>query len=131
LPFISTENSGKQRSPGIIKLIQDGVKGRTKTFQTALLPRTVLSTVSAENPTAFLAQREMQSWQILHLEPSSLWRPDKFATPPGLGADGSHLSATLYYLSHPPNSSNKVSDNKAALIYDQIASRLSKFKLGG
>jgi hypothetical protein len=78
----------------------------------------------------------MQSWQILHLEPSSLWRPDKFATPPGLGADGFHLSATLYYLSHPPNSSNsdssnKVSDNKAALIYDQIASRLSKFKLGG
>ncbi|MCD4764623.1 MAG: AAA family ATPase [Desulfobacterales bacterium] len=131
-PFISTENSGKQRGPGIIKLIQDGVKGRTKTFQAALLPRTVLSTVSAENPTAFLAQREMQSWQILHLEPSSLWRPDKFATPPGLGADGSHLSATLYYLSHPPDSSNldssnKVSDNKAALIYDQIASRLSKF----
>ena len=33
----------------------------------------------------------------------------------------------MYYLSHPPDSSNKVSDNKAALIYDQIASRLSKF----
>jgi len=127
LPFISTENSGKQKDPSIIKLIQDGVKGRTKTFQTAALPRTVLSTVNAENPTAFLAQREMQSWRVLRLEPSSLWRPDKFATPPGLGADGSHLSATLYYLSHPPDSSNKASDNKAALTYDQIASRLSKF----
>ncbi len=136
-PFISTKNSGKQRDPGIIKLIQDGVKGRTKTFQAAVLPRTVLSAVNAENPTAFLAQREMQSWRVLLLEPSSLWMPDKFATPPGLGADGSHLSATLYYLSHPPDSSNidssnldssnKVSDNKAALIYDQIASRLSKF----
>ena len=126
-PFISTENAGKQRGPGIIKLIQDGVKGRTKTFQAAGLPRTVLSAVNAENPTAFLAQCEMQSWQVLRLEPSSLWRPDKFATPPGLGADGSHLSATLYYLSHPPDSSNKVSDNKAALVYDQIASRLSKF----
>jgi predicted ATPase len=130
-PFISTEHSGKQR-PSIIKLIQDGVKGRTKTFQAAALPRTVLSAVNAENPTAFLAQREMQSWRVLRLEPSSLWRPDQFATPPGLGADGSHLSATLYSLSHSPDSSNldssnKVSDHKAALIYDQIASRLSKF----
>lgn len=126
-PFISTENSGKQKDSGIIKLSQDGIKGRTKTFQAAGLPRTVLSTVNAENPTAFLAQREMQSWRVLRLEPSSLWAPDKFATPPGLGADGSHLPATLYYLSHPLDSSNKVSENKAALTYDQIASRLSKF----
>ncbi|MBU4288066.1 MAG: AAA family ATPase [Proteobacteria bacterium] len=126
LPFIKTENSGKQKGSSIIKLIQDGIKGRTKTFQAASLPRTVLSTVNAENPTAFLAQREMQSWRVLRLEPSSLWRPDKFATPPGLGADGSHLSATLYYLSRLRGSSNKASDNKAALIYDQIALRLSK-----
>jgi len=126
-PFISTENSGKQKGTSIIKLSQDGIKGRTKAFQAASLPRTVLSAVSAENPTAFLARREMQSWRVLHLDPSSLWRPDKFATPPGLGADGSHLSATLYYLSHPRAISNKASDNKAALIYDQIASRLSKF----
>jgi len=61
------------------------------------------------------------------LKPSSLWIPDKFVTPPGLGADGSHLPATLYYLSHPRGSSNKVSGNKAASIYDQIASSLSKF----
>jgi len=127
LPFIRTENSGKQKDSSIIKLIQDGIQGRTKTFQAASLPRSVLSAVNAENPTAFLAQREMQSWRVLHLKPSSLWIPDKFATPPGLGADGSHLPATLYYLSHAPGSSNKVSDNKAVLTYDQIASRLSKF----
>ncbi len=127
LPFISTENSGKQKASGIIKLIQDGVKGRTKTFQATGLPRTVLSTVNAENPTAFLAQREMQSWRVLSLEPSSLRASDKFVSPSELGDDGSHLPATLYYLSHAQGSSNKVSDNKAALIYDQIASRLSKF----
>ncbi|MBU2521569.1 MAG: AAA family ATPase [Proteobacteria bacterium] len=127
LPFISTENSGKQKDSSIIKLIQDGIQGRTKTFQLAALPRTVLSTATSENPTAFLARREMQSWRVLRLEPSSLWASDKFATPPGLGADGSHIPATLYYLSHVPGSSNKVSDNKAVLTYDQIASRLSKF----
>ncbi|MBU4388744.1 MAG: AAA family ATPase, partial [Proteobacteria bacterium] len=122
LPFISTENSGKQKDSSIIKLIQDGIQGRTKTFQLAALPRTVLSTATSENPTAFLARREMQSWRVLRLEPSSLWASDKFATPPGLGADGSHIPATLYYLSHVPGSSNK-----AVLTYDQIASRLSKF----
>jgi hypothetical protein len=126
LPFITTENSGKQKDSSIIKLIQDGIQGRTKSFQLAALPRTVLSTATSENPTTFLARREMQSWRVLRLEPSSLWASDKFATPPGLGADGSHLPATLYYLSHAPGSSNKVSDNKAELIYDRIASRLSK-----
>lgn len=126
-PFISTENSGKQKGTSIIKLSQDGIQGRTKTFQAASLPRTVLSAVTAENPTAFLAQRAMQSWRILHLDPLSLRTSDKLVTSPGLGADGSHLSATLYYLSHPRGSSNKVSDNKAALIYNQIALRLSKF----
>jgi len=127
LPFISTENSGKQKDPSIIKLIQDGIKGRTKTFQTASLPRTVLSAVNAENPTAFLAQREMQSWRVLRLDPSSLRASDKFASPSELGDDGSHLPATLYYLSHAPGSSNKASDNKAVLTYDQIASHVSKF----
>ena len=125
-PFITTESSGKRKDSGIIKLIQDGIQGRTKTFQAAGLPRTVLSAVNAENPTAFLAQREMQSWRVLRLEPSSLRASDKFVSPSELGDDGSHLPATLYYLSHAQGSSNKVSDNKSESIYDRIASRLSK-----
>lgn len=86
-PFISTEGNNENRT---IKLHQDGGGGRPKTFLARTLPRTVLSTVNAtESPTALLARREMQSWQLLQLEPTALREPDEFTTHPGLGADGS------------------------------------------
>jgi predicted ATPase len=117
-PFISTEN-GESR---IIKLHQDGVKGRARTFSASNLPRTVLSSVNAvESPTALLARREMQSWRLLQLEPSSLRESDSFTTPPGLGSDGSHLAATLYYLARKQSSNNVES-----WTYEQVTSRLSE-----
>ena len=63
------------------------------------LPRTVLSIANAaESPTALVARREMESWQMLQLEPSALRRPDEFGAPTHLGADGRYLAATLYRL---------------------------------
>lgn len=95
-PFISTEQDGSRK---IIKLHQDGGPGRALSLLANQLPRTVLSTANAaENPTALLVRREMQSWRHLMLEPSSLRRPDEFNAPTKLGADGSHLAATLYHL---------------------------------
>jgi predicted ATPase len=94
-PFIST-TEGPDRA---IKLHADGnVGGVLRTFP-ATLPRTVLSTVNgADNPTALLARREMQSWQRLRLEPGALRRVDTFTAPPRMGADGSHLPAVLQRL---------------------------------
>lgn len=125
LPFISTAYQGKHRK---IKLIQDGGGRKTKTIPASNLPRTVLSTVNTvENPTALLARREMQSWQLLQLEPSSISEPDKFTTPAGLGPDGSHLAATLYYLAHSHKCTNHTSKEEAATwFYDKVASRLSE-----
>ena len=63
------------------------------------LPRTVLSIANAaESPTVLVARREMESWQMLQLEPSALRRPDEFGAPTHLGADGRYLAATLYRL---------------------------------
>lgn len=97
-PFISTviEEDGNR----VIKLHQDGgSRGQPLSRSAANLPRTVLSaTNAAENPTALLARREMQSWRLLQLEPSSLRRPDIFTAPTQLDSDGSHLAATLYRL---------------------------------
>lgn len=121
-PFISTEGRGDNRT---IKLHQDGNSGRPKTFLARTLPRTVLSTVNAtESPTALLARREMQSWRLLQLEPSALREPDEFTALPKLGADGSHLPATLYHLSKLPQQGEQgVSSSK---IYDQISNRLAE-----
>ena len=121
-PFISTVDHEEQR---VIRLHQDGGgSGRPQSFSASNLPRTVLSTVNAtESPTALLARREMQSWRLLQLEPSSLRRPDEFRTPPGMRPDGSHLPATLYSLAHSENRTD--SDDHDTWIYEQIALRLS------
>lgn len=128
-PFITTTMQNNAR---IVKLSQDGTGGRPKSFLAENLPRTVLSTVNAtESPTALLVRRELQSWQLLQLEPSALREPDRFTTPPGLQPDGSHLPATLYYLArffgnHQGNGRGNGRPGKYSWAYDQVASRLSE-----
>lgn len=118
-PFISTDKEH-------IKLHQEGKAGKPKEFLAGDFPRTLLSTVNAtESPTALLAKREMQSWRIQQLEPSSLREPDKFTASPQLGSDGSHLAANLYYLARSYKNENK-NVNPDTWIYDQVASRLSE-----
>jgi predicted ATPase len=113
--FISTNENQ------IIRLNQDGSKGRAKSILAANLPRTVLSNVNAiESPTALIVRREMQSWRLLQLEPAALRKPDKFMTKPGLGANGSHLPATLYHLARSQK------NNSDSSVYERIASRLSE-----
>lgn len=115
--FISTDFENGKR---IIKQHQDGgSSGRPLPRLAENLPRTILSAASAaETPTALSAKREMQSWKLLQLEPSALRRPDAFNTPAVLGANGSHLPATLYRLA--TNAKDKQQ------VYGQVANRLDE-----
>lgn len=126
-PFITTEGEAENR---VIKLHQDGGPGRALSLAAPQLPRTVLSTVNAaENPTALLARREMQSWRLLLLEPSSLRRPDEFDAPNKLGTDGAHLPATLYHLArvnHHLQNGKPKAEADSARIYSQVANRLAE-----
>ena len=126
-PFIST--SGDQTSR-VIKLHQDGGGGKPFPRNAADLPRTVLSsTNAAESPTALLARREMQSWQLLQLEPSALRKPDEFSAPNKLGSDGSHLPATLYRLASQQGThkgSQGFETGQSQMLYAQITNRLSE-----
>jgi predicted ATPase len=127
-PFISTGYNKEENR--VIELHQDGGPGRTLSLLAVNLPRTVLSTANAaENPTALLARREMQSWRLLQLEPSSLRQPDEFMAPTKLGSDGSHLAATLYHLAQLSKTLQKdgaSDDEAAAQVYGQVASRLAE-----
>jgi len=115
--FISTSDEPRDR---VIKLHQDGVGGKPFTRKAADLPKTVLSgAYAAETPTALLARREMQSWQLLQLEPSALRKPDEFLAPTKLGSNGSYLAATIYRLASQEA-------NQESTIYTQIANRLSQ-----
>lgn len=122
--FISTEQSSKDSPDNkIIKIHQDGKSGRARSLSAINLPRTAISaTNAAETPTATLARREMQSWKLLQLEPSSLRSPDLFTAPTKLGSDGSHLAATLYRMGRSESSAS--SANNA--IYAKVANRLSE-----
>ena len=117
--FISTAGEGENR---VIKLHQDGgSSGRPLPRSADHLPRTVLSIANAaESPTVLAARREMESWQMLQLEPSALRRPDEFGAPTHLGADGRYLAATLYRLGRHDGQQVKGS------VYSQIANRLAE-----
>ena len=93
--FISTEQG---ESGTLIRRHQEG-SGQPQPYAASKLMRTVLSSVNAgEAATAALAKREMQSWQLLQLEPTALRKPDPIDAPAHLGPDGAHLPATLYRL---------------------------------
>ena len=126
-PFISTATEDGTR---IIKLHQDGgSSGRPIRRAAANLPRTVLSVANAaESPTALMARREMESWQLLQLEPSALRKPSDFNAPNRLGADGSDLPATLYRLAHEDKNGRNVQayPKASAQVYTQVANRLAE-----
>lgn len=124
-PFISTHFEYESTR---IEIHQDGKAGRARMLSATNLPRTALSaTNAAETKTATLARREMQSWKLLQLEPSSLRAPDSFTAPTKLGSDGSHLAATLYRMGRAGDPSEKLAtsslDNP---MYAKVANRLSE-----
>lgn len=95
-PFISTD---KEK----IKLHQDGgSKGRTAEFIAEKMPRTLLSTVTAESPTAFLVREEMRNWSMLQFEPSALRQPSSIYEVKNaeITVNGHNMPATLYRLHH-------------------------------
>lgn len=124
--FISTEPTPDGQ---VVKLHQEGNSGRPRSHLAHQLPRTLLSSANAtECPTALLARREMQSWQLLQLEPSAMRRPDDLNAPARLGMDGAHLPATLYRLarSAPDDGSLVFESNREAAVYAQVANRLAE-----
>lgn len=115
--FISpiTDEAGRLR----IQRHQDGNAGRPQQFDASNLPRTVLSTSNAlESPTALVARREMQSWSLLHFEPTALRQTDDFRAPTRMSPDGKHLPATLYRLAHKEPAGVEA-------VYARVANRLS------
>ena len=124
--FISTSGD---KDEILIHLHEEGGNhnSKPKSFTAKDLPRTVLSTANyaAETPTLLLTRREMQSWRLLQLEPSSLRNHDELSKYPlnsKLGSDGSHLPSVIYKLANYDfNKTHNPND-----IYVKLANRLSE-----
>jgi len=113
-PFISTKE-------GIIKLHSDSKEnkrgGRATEFTAQKMPRTLISTVTAESPTTFLARQEMRNWTMLQFEPSALRQPNSIYEVKNavVKANGLNLPATLFRL----NSEKKDND-----VYQGLTNKL-------
>jgi predicted ATPase len=122
--FISTTGEGRSRA---INLHQDGGGRGRAVSNPAHQPRTILSVANAaESPTALCARREMESWQLLQLEPSALREPDDINAPHHLDSNGRHLPATLYHLANLSNNGASISPPDPDRLYCQVANRLSE-----
>ena len=140
--WIETAIQGKQGSPLISVDTVDGTRriylhinrtpapdkgktagGKPYSYIAANLPKTVLSEVSStEHRTALMARREMQSWQLLQLEPSALRSPSRLLDTPHLSANGEFLPATLYRLEQE-SIQNGLEPQR---VYDEVTNRLAK-----
>jgi predicted ATPase len=96
---------------------KDSSRGRASEFVANRMPRTLLSNVTAESPTAFIARQEMRNWQMLQFEPSALREPSSFheVINSRIDSDGYFLPATLYRLS---------TENLDDDIYQQLTNKL-------
>ncbi len=119
-PFISTTVNSSEAE---IRLHKEGARSREQKIPAHGSRRTILSGVnSAENPTALLVRREMQSWQFLYLEPSHLRNPSRVdslrETVPKIHESGGGLAATLFRMAES-------SKRKAAGV--EVYARLSNW----
>ena len=121
-PLISTDLAAEKPIIQLHVDYGDAFAGRPRSYVASRLPRTVLSNVNAaENATAVIAKREMQSWRLLQLEPSALRAPDEYSAPSSLSAGGAHLPATLARLGkREPGSRN------SPAVFTRIANRLAE-----
>lgn len=87
------------------------------------MPRTLLSTVTAEYPTAFIVRQEMRNWMMLQFEPTFLRKPNSIYDVKNakIEANGSNIPATLYRLK---------SENTEADVYQKIANKLTELVEG-
>ncbi len=93
-PFIETIEEAGQR---IIKRYGEGEgSGQPQKIPARRTQQTVLSGINSNShPTALAMRREMQSWQLLQLEPSALRSTDEFASDSKVTAQGHHLPSAL------------------------------------
>lgn len=76
-----------------------GSRGPGQTAPANAAPRTIVGTSNTSvTPTILAVRREMQKWQFLALEPSSMRKADRFQTDPHVTASGGHLPATIHRL---------------------------------
>ena len=99
--FISTQVDAETEQTAIVVHQDGGSHGRGRPTPARGATRTIIGTENtAATPTILAARQEMQSWQVLALDPAAMRRPDRYTQPPGIAANGAHIPATLQHLAN-------------------------------
>ena len=121
-PFIETKIETRvddKTIPPVILLrgeLQPGERNKRRTGRPPEIParrspQTVLSGVNTiSHATVLTARREMQSWRLLQLEPSSLRKWDELRSDPHVSSTGEHLPAALNRLASGADVAARLSD---------------------
>lgn len=83
-------------------LRQQRSQGRPRELPASEATATVLSSLTTANefPLLYALKRELQSWRLLHLDPTALRSVDSYDDPDMLGANGAHLANALRRIAH-------------------------------
>ena len=99
--FISTQIDPETEQAAIVVHQDGGSHGRGRPSPARGATRTIIGTENTSaTPTILAARREMQSWRVLALDPAAMRLPDRYTQPPGIGANGAHIPATLQHLTN-------------------------------
>ncbi|MFI9642117.1 AAA family ATPase [Micromonospora sp. NPDC051925] len=130
---LETEQDDQGRP--VFSIRQQGNQGRKRKLPATAATATVLSslTTATDFPLLYALKREMQSWRLLHLDPSALRAPDSYDDPDSLSANGGHLANTLRRLAdetgspdRPEGALNDLSADLAAVIPGVVRVRLTE-----
>lgn len=119
----------------VFSIRQQGVQGRKRKLPATAATATVLSslTTATDFPLLYALKRELQSWRLLHLDPSALRTPDSYDDPDSLASNGAHLANALRYLAtetgredRPEGALNDLSADVAAVIPGVVKVRLAE-----
>ena len=79
------------------RLFQERSQGRPRELSANEATATVLSSLTTANefPLLYALKRELQSWRLLHPDPTALREPDSFDDPDTVAANGAHLANSL------------------------------------
>lgn len=101
-------------------LYQEGNAGRPRLLPAHAATATVLSslTTATEFPQLYALKRELQSWKLLHLDPTVLRAPSSFDDPDTLAPNGAHVANALRRIVDQTASHDRPSGILADLVAD-------------
>ena len=129
------ETEDDEQGRPVFSIRQQGNQGRKRRLPATAATATVLSslTTATDFPLLYALKRELQSWRLLHLDPSALRAPDSFDDLDALAPNGAHLANALRRLvdetaseDRPAGALNDLSADLAAVIPGVIKVQLAE-----